>query len=206
MGNKKTGKKSTDWNVTAAWSKAAFDTTYAFGSTIGQYGVNRITAGMNADAYRSQARLRLLEAERQQGYINEEVAQDVWNATARGARTISTANAAMGASGFDVSAGDQRIFSNIENEVKQYAAGRNRTAYLQSFETQLDAYLEANRLEYAAKAQDVIKKYNSGGRALTAGLFNALGAFASNLGVLGEAGAFGKGGTSTDIKPAGNGA
>ena len=192
---------ATNWNVTAAAGKTGFDTTYAFASTLGQYATNRITAGMNTQAYRSQARLNLLASERRDSYINEGFAHDVWNATDRAIATRGARNAYYGASGLDISSGDIRAQRSIEDEANAYAAGRNRTAYLQSFENQMEARLEATRLEYAARAQDSIRKLNSGSRALTAGFFNALGAFAGNIGTLGAAGAFGKAGKATNIAP-----
>lgn len=184
--------KGTDWNVTAAWGKAGFDTGNAITSTYGEYAVNRITAGMNAESYRAQARMRLLEANRETGYINEKYSHDVWNTGDLAFSARGASNAYKGASGLDIAPGDIREERAIEYGANRQAAGINRTAYNQSFETQLQAQLEATRLEYAAKAQDAIKKYNSSGRAFTASLFAGLGAFAGNVGTLGSAGAFGK--------------
>ena len=179
------------WDLYAQVGKTAYDTTYAGISTIGQYSVNRITARMNAAAYRSQARMALLQAEQQSGYINEEAAQNVWNIAARASSLRGTQKAAMGASGFDVSTGDKRIIDDTTYRANEAAAGVNRTAYLQAFETQKQAALEASRLEYAAKAQEAIAKRSSPFKAFIASNFAALGAFAGNVGDLGKAGAFG---------------
>lgn len=186
-------------NLYMAAGKAGYDTAYAFGSTIGQYSVNRTLASMNANTYRTQARLALLNADKQSAYINEQAAHQVWNTYDTASRLRGSQVAAMGASGFDVSSGDRRLLQDTENRANAQAAGINRTAYLQSFETQLQAAMEASRLEYAAKAQDAIRKQSSSGKAFLGATFAALGAFAGNVGTLSAAGAFS--GPSRDVTP-----
>lgn len=166
--------------------KAAYDTTYAGISTLGQYSVNRKLARMNAATYRSQARMALLAANRQDSYINEEYAQQLWNVSDAASYLRGIQRASMGTTGFDVSTGDQRLLSDTERRANQQAAGINRTAYLQSFENQMQARLEANRLEYAARSQELIAKQHSPFKAFVAANFAALGAFAGNIGSLGQ--------------------
>lgn len=182
-----------------AMGQAGYDSGLAFGRALSQASINRGMAAMNADMYRSQARLALLRANRQSAYINEEAAQQVWNTADAAAKLRGSQVAAMGASGFDVSAGDQRVLQDTERRAAMQAAGINRSAYLQNFENQLQAAMEASRLEYAAKAQDAIRKQNSSRKALLSGAFAALGAFASNAGNLASSGAFG--GSNANVSP-----
>lgn len=191
---------ATNWNANAAMISAGVKTGNAVTSTMGSYRVNNILAGMQAETYRTQARLRLMEAEREDAYINETFAHEVWNVGDRAISARASSNAFKGASGFDISAGDIREQRALEYAANREAAGINRTAYLQSFENQMQARLEATRLEYAAKSQDAIKKFNSKSRGIAAGFFAGLGAFASSVGDLGAAGAFG-GGKSTNVSP-----
>lgn len=67
--------------------------------------------------------------------------------------------AAMGASGFDVSAGDQRIIDDTEQKMKNEVYLQNRTAYLHSFELWRSTEMENNRLKAAADMARVQAKY-----------------------------------------------
>lgn len=82
------------------------------------------------------------------------------------ARTLSDANAMeglqmamMGASGFDVSAGDQRIIADTKQKAAHDVYLQNRSAYLQSFELWRSTEMENNRLLAASKMAKVQAKY-----------------------------------------------
>ncbi len=82
------------------------------------------------------------------------------------ARTLSDANsmeglqmAMMGASGFDVSAGDQRIIADTKEKAAHDIYLQNRSAYLQSFELWRSTEMENNRLLAAARMAKVQAKY-----------------------------------------------
>lgn len=172
-------------------AKAGYDTSSAIGNTLGQYSANRKMSRMNAASYRAQIVLNNQTLQRELGYLNESVAQQNWNIGDVASMLQGSQRASMAASGFATSTGDQRLLSDTERRANEQVAGNNRSAYLQSFESIMQANLENLRLEYAAKAQEAIAKQNSPLRALTASMFAGLGAFASNIGNLGDAGAFG---------------
>lgn len=145
--------------------------------------VNAKTAGMLADSYRTQARLAILQANQQNAYLNEQGAQQVWNLYDQQREMLGTQTVAMGASGFDVSSGDQRLLQDTKNKIETAASGINRSMFLQAFETTRAARMEASRLNYAAQSQELIRKQYSGLSSIlntgtSAGL-NALGAYAS---------------------------
>lgn len=155
----------------------------SFISNLASNYVNAKTASMLADTYRSQARLTMIQAEQQNAYLNEAAAQEVWNIGQDRDALIGSQYAAMGASGFDVSTGDQRLVQDTRNKADAAISGINRSMYLQAFENTKQAMLEANRLEYAAKSQELIRKQNSGLNsvisALSSGSLSALGAYYS---------------------------
>jgi hypothetical protein len=85
----------------------------------------------------------------------------------------------MAASGFaDMSSGDYALTRDTALRADAAASGMNRTAYLQAFETEKQARMEASRLEYAARAQDALRKMNSPLNAFINSQFAGLGAFA----------------------------
>ena len=98
----------------------------------------------------------------------------------------------MGASGFtDVSAGDKRLLRDTRLKTEAAVEGLNRSAFLQQFETNRAAAMEASRLEYAAKMQDRIRKNTSGLRGfarlnINLGLDAAGKYFGANLGKVGS--------------------
>lgn len=67
--------------------------------------------------------------------------------------------AQLGASGFDVSSGDERILADTESKKKDAIYLQNRSAYLQSFELWKDTMMENSRLEAAAKSSRAEAKY-----------------------------------------------
>ena len=127
--------------------------------------LSKETAKAKASAYRSQARLVQYAANQKNKYLNEEVGQQVWNLYDQSRALEGQQITAMGASGFtDVSAGDKRLLRDTRLKTEAAVEGLNRTAFLQQFETNRAAAMEASRLEYAAKMQDRIRKNASGWR------------------------------------------
>lgn len=144
---------------------------------------NHSAAKAAAMAYRTNARLALLQGVQQQGYLNEQLGTQMWEVMSERDAFLGQQNAALAFSGFaDVSTGDKRLTEHTKREFADYLSGMNRTAALQSFEIWKSSMLEANRLEYAAKRQDLIAKQNSGLSAalnvFTSGALNGLGAYA----------------------------
>lgn len=138
-----------------------------------------------ASAYRSQARLVQQTAVQKNKYLNEEIGQQVWNIYDQSRALEGQQITAMGASGFtDVSAGDKRLLRDTRLKTEAAVEGLNRSAYLQQFETNRAAAMEASRLEYAAKMQDRIRKSTSGwkavGRVLADTTLDAAGMYFGN--------------------------
>lgn len=158
--------------------------------------LTRQTAAAKADAYRSQARLVQQAAVQKNKYLNEELGQQVWNLYDQSRALEGQQITAMGASGFtDVSAGDKRLLHDTRLKTEAAVEGLNRTAFLQQFETNRAAAMEASRLEYAAKMQDRIRKNASGWRGLTrVGINLGLSAAGAYFGT-----SFGKTGYGNDI-------
>ena len=156
-------------------------------SYMAQYLQNKITASQSRIAssqYRSQANLTMLAAQQQSLYDNEALAQQVWNEYAASRELSGQQRALMAVSGFDVSTGDQRILSDTIRKTDDVVAGLNRTAQINTFEQNRAAIMEANRLEYSARMQDVVAKYTSGWRgqlsSISAGLNSAMGSYFQN--------------------------
>lgn len=135
-------------------------------NTASVYMENQV-AKAKASAYRSQARLVQQAAIQKNKYLNEEVGQQVWNIYNQSRALEGQQITAMGASGFtDVSAGDKRLLRDTRLKTEAAVEGLNRSAFLQQFETNRAAAMEASRLEYAAKMQDRIRKSTSGWKAV----------------------------------------
>lgn len=141
-------------------------------------------AKAKASAYRSQARMVQQAAVQKNKYLNEEIGQQVWNLYDASRALEGQQITAMGASGFtDVSAGDKRLLRDTRLKTEAAVEGLNRSAFLQQFETNRAAAMEASRLEYAAKMQDRIRKSTSGwkgiGRVLADTTLDAAGMYFS---------------------------
>ena len=167
---------------------AGFDTSYAFGSTIGQFSVNRQIASMLRNSYRSQARLTLLAAERQNAYLNQATAQANWNIASASRLFSGTQASARAAQGWiDTTSLD---YNSQERDTARRSDkaiwGNNVTTYNQAFENERAARMEANRLEYAAKYQDYVRKQNSPLKGFISANFAALGALGSHAGNLSQ--------------------
>lgn len=134
-------------------------------SGVGAYGANKI-AKANAKMATSQAETnaKLAEAnfKRRTGYRNEELAQQVWNVRENAMQLIGAQSASMGASGFDVSTGDQRILTDTLNRSLQKESGLNRTYYLQQFEDELQTQNDILQYNFDAYSQRQIAKQYSG--------------------------------------------
>lgn len=167
-----------------SWGSVAQIGASLISNTASVYMENQV-AKAKASAYRSQARLVQQAAVQKNKYLNEEIGQQVWNIYDQSRALEGQQVAAMGASGFtDVSAGDKRLLRDTRLKTEAAVEGLNRSAYLQQFETNRAAAMEASRLEYAAKMQDRIRKSTSGwkavGRVLVDTTLDAAGMYFGN--------------------------
>ena len=166
-------------NFYAQAAMTGYNTSMAIGNEITQASLGRINARMNAAALRSQARLNLLAANQQNAYLNEELGWANWNGAADNRLFRGKQITAWAGSGFaDMSSGDYALTRDTAVRGDYAMYGRNRTAYMQAFETEKQARMEATRLEYAAKAQDALRRMNSPFNAFINANFAGLGAFA----------------------------
>lgn len=167
-----------------SWGSVAQIGASLIGNTASVYMENQV-AKAKASAYRSQARLVQQAAVQKNKYLNEEIGQQIWNIYDQSRALEGQQITAMGASGFtDVSAGDKRLLRDTRLKTEAAVEGLNRSAYLQQFETNRAAAMEASRLEYAAKMQDRIRKSTSGwkavGRVLADTTLDAAGMYFGN--------------------------
>lgn len=166
------------------WGAVAQIGASLISNTASVYMENQV-AKAKASAYRSQARMVQQAAVQKNKYLNEEIGQQVWNIYDQSRALEGQQITAMGASGFtDVSAGDKRLLRDTRLKTEAAVEGLNRSAYLQQFETNRAAAMEASRLEYAAKMQDRIRKSTSGwkavGRVLADTTLDAAGMYFGN--------------------------
>lgn len=166
------------------WGAVAQIGASLISNTASVYMENQV-AKAKATAYRSQARLVQQAAVQKNKYLNEEIGQQIWNIYDQSRALEGQQITAMGASGFtDVSAGDKRLLRDTRLKTEAAVEGLNRSAFLQQFETNRAAAMEASRLEYAAKMQDRIRKSTSGwkavGRVLADTTLDAAGMYFGN--------------------------
>ena len=148
------------------WGSVAQIAASLISNTASVYMENQV-AKAKASAYRSQARMVQQAAVQKNKYLNEEIGQQVWNIYDQSRALEGQQITAMGTSGFtDVSAGDKRLLRDTRLKTEAAVEGLNRSAFLQQFETNRAAAMEASRLEYAAKMQDRIRKSTSGWKAV----------------------------------------
>lgn len=155
-----------------------------FGSSLAEMMATRNQSLAAQQIYAGNARQAILQGQNQNKYLNEELAQQVWNLYDDQRALIGQQMAAMGASGFtDVSAGDRRIIRDTKRKTEEAVSGLNRSAYLQSFENERQAMFEASRLNYIADMSRIQAKYATHPLrvATTVGknALSALGAYAS---------------------------
>ena len=148
------------------WGSVAQIAASLISNTASMYMENQV-AKAKASAYRSQARMVQQAAVQKNKYLNEEIGQQVWNIYDQSRALEGQQITAMGVSGFtDVSAGDKRLLRDTRLKTEAAVEGLNRSAFLQQFETNRAAAMEASRLEYVAKMQDRIRKSTSGWKAV----------------------------------------
>lgn len=169
-----------------------------------QYLSNRINKKMyRAAAKTAEYNAKLTEANfgRRSSYRNEEMGQQIWNLRDQATHLMGVQNAAMGASGFDVSTGDQRILTDTLDRSLTAESGVNRTYYLQQYEDELQTRNDVLQYNFEAYAnRQMVKNYSgirglfkiidAGGRAFvnsaSSNLFsNPKGGISSNTGATG---------------------
>lgn len=144
------------------------------------------------------AKMEYANFKRRSAYRNEELGHQVWNMSQQAQELMGTQRTAMGASGFDVSLGDQRILTDTLRRDLERQSGVNRTYYLQQFEDSMQ--VESDMLQYNFEAwanRQMVKNYSgirglakiidAGGRAFvnsaSSSLFsNPKGGISSNTG------------------------
>ena len=147
------------------------------------------------------AKMEYANFQRRSSYRNEELGQQVWNMSQQAEELMGTQRTAMGASGFDVSLGDQRILTDTLRRDLERQSGVNRTYYLQQFEDATQ--VESDMLQYNFEAwtnRQMVKNYSgirglfkivdAGGRAFvnsaSSNMFsNPKGGISSNTGASG---------------------
>lgn len=166
-----------------------------------QWLTNRISkkqyraAGKTAEM---KAKMEYANFQRRSYYRNEELGHQVWNMSQQAQELMGTQRTSMGASGFDVSLGDQRILTDTLRRDLERQSGANRTYYLQQFEDSMQ--VESDMLQYNFEAwanRQMVKNYSgirglakiidAGGRAFvnsaSSSLFsNPKGGISSNTG------------------------
>ena len=164
--NNATAQAASGGGSAIPWGSVAQIAASLISNTASVYMENQV-AKAKASAYRSQARIVQQAAVQKNKYLNEEVGQQIWNIYDQSRALEGQQITAMGASGFtDVSAGDKRLLRDTRLKTEAAVEGLNRSAFLQQFETNRAAAMEASRLEYAAKMQDRIRKSTSGWKAV----------------------------------------
>lgn len=164
-----------------AWASGLWTAGTTLLQNLTENRMNATASRISAVSLRANARLAIIQANTQNQYLNEQLANQVWGTYDQRDKFLSSQNAAMAASGFDVSTGDMRLTADTIRQTDDVVSGMNRSAYLQAFETNRAAMMEASRLEYAAKSADITAKYASGWRSLlSAGsqsIMSGLGAY-----------------------------
>lgn len=154
-----------------------------------QYLSNRINKKMyRAAAKTAEFKAKFAEANlnRRSAYRNEELGQQVWNLAQGAQELMGTQRTAMGASGFDISTGDQRILADTLRRDLERQSGVNRTYYLQQFEDDLQTRSDVLQYNYEAWAnRKMVKQYSgihgfmkmvdAGGRAFVGSAGNLFG-------------------------------
>lgn len=125
----------------------------------------------------------------QSQYWGEKNLSKVAHILEEGKITIGEASAGMGGSGFDVSAGDQRVLRYSSTETAKDIDAENRTNYLRSFELWRSTMLENVRLQGEARLlQSQAKAVKRAGKigAISRGISGALGMLSSSYNILGK--------------------
>lgn len=157
----------------------AMNAVSSFGNAITQGDMAARMSRMQAAAYRSQARMTIMQAEQANANLNASSAQEVWNTYASGRKFIGAQKTAMAASGFsDISSGDYALMAETARQTDEQATGIATSAYLQSFENTRAARMEALRLEYAAQSAEIQGKAQK--------KISRVSAFAGALGALAQ--------------------
>lgn len=108
------------------------------------------------------AKLAYQQFATQAGYLNEELGQEIKNTYENMLQSMGTQKAAMGASGFDISTGDQRIMADTYNRNMDRQSGMRRTAYLQNFENERQALSDVLQYNFQAWSARQQRKNVSG--------------------------------------------
>lgn len=148
-----------------------FGTTLA-GSLV-QNAQTRASSRAASSALRTQGLLGLSAAARENEYSNLEYANQIWNLMESKDIFKGKQLAYMGATGFDVSTGENRLLADTERRFQEQNTELNRQAYLETFERFHQAYMDKIQYDAQAKIHDVNAKYASGWRGTLSAFSNA---------------------------------
>ena len=156
---------------------------------------------LTEDSARTNARLAVHRANIQRAYNNEELGQQTWNVTDQSEIFVGSQNAAIGGSGFnDVTTGDQVLMKDTVRRTDAAIEGMNRSAYLNSFETDRAAAMEATyynaQAEIAKRTREIL--YNKKASFIRA---HAQGFHAGGQAFLDSFSLGGLGGGTKDVSP-----
>ena len=112
-----------------------------------------------ANAYEAQIPLNYEAYRTNINYLSEENFANVSRIIDEYEALTGAQMASMGASGFDVSTGDQRIIKDTQQKMRNEVYLANRSTYLQSFEMWRSTMMEENRLLAAAASARSQAKY-----------------------------------------------
>lgn len=153
-------------------------------SGLSAYSSNKLaksSARMAESQAKANADLEYANLRRRTQYRNEELGQNVWNLARQGQELIGKQSAAMAASGFDVSTGDQRILEDTLQRNLEDISGLNRTAYLQQFEDEIQTENNILQYNFEAYSNRMLAKQYSGWRGAAkvgmSSIGSALGAY-----------------------------
>lgn len=107
----------------------------------------------------------------------EELGQQVWNIRTNANRLTGQQVAAMGASGFDVSAGDKRLIYDTYSKALAKEEGLNRSYMLQAFEDEMQTANDIAHYNMQAIMARTARKQYTGFRGATNIITSALGGY-----------------------------
>lgn len=159
IGTANTSDKNRKYSVTAGQMIGlASDALGIYGNYLGTKGqIKSLKA--QAQEYDTQRMLNYDSYRQNVKYMAEENLYNVAKIRSEYEDFEAAQSAAVGASGFDVSAGEQRIFRDTEVKAEDAKFLANRETYLQSFELWRSTQMENARLLAAAKSARSQAKY-----------------------------------------------
>lgn len=142
----------------AQWISLASGALGMYGSYLGTKGQVRALRAQAAE-YDAQRGLNYEAYRNQVNYLAEENLYNVERIRQEYRDISGEQMVAIGASGFDVSAGEERVLKDTDQKAKDAIYLANRNTYVQSFELWRSTMIENERLKAAAQMARVQAKY-----------------------------------------------